>query len=324
MLSISSHQAQGALLGLLIGDAVGVPYEFSRAQDLPEQSRLEMSPPQSFPRAHQGVPEGTWSDDGAQALALLDSLLHDSDLDLNHFAANLVAWFEHGRFTPDGRVFDVGIQTGNSLRDLASGVSPEESGRGGERDNGNGSLMRAMGCLLVPFTSEQALVLRAMRQSLPTHSHARSQVACALYCVTAWHLALGSDSETALADAFKKLPAFLPEDFIAELSSIQDARPQVPRGSGYVVDSFWAAWHAFASTNNFKDCVQVAVALGGDTDTTACIAGGLAGLKYELAGLPRHWVSGLQGKNLALETLVKGWPTKKPGLLGRAKQLFGR
>ncbi|RYF27027.1 MAG: ADP-ribosylglycohydrolase family protein, partial [Comamonadaceae bacterium] len=66
---------RGAIYGLLVGDALGVPYEFTSPTELPEFSLIEMVPPAGFRRAHLGVPPGTWSDDGAQALHLLKVLL---------------------------------------------------------------------------------------------------------------------------------------------------------------------------------------------------------------------------------------------------------
>ena len=70
-----SEQIIGGIVGLLIGDAVGVPYEFHEPQSLPPIELLEMTPPAGFQRSHQGTPVGTWSDDGALALCLLASLL---------------------------------------------------------------------------------------------------------------------------------------------------------------------------------------------------------------------------------------------------------
>ena len=46
---------RGGLYGLLIGDALGVPYEFHRANEIPPYSEIEMTPPKGFLRAHRGV-----------------------------------------------------------------------------------------------------------------------------------------------------------------------------------------------------------------------------------------------------------------------------
>ena len=92
------ERVRGALLGLLVGDALGVPYEFTAPEELPPMASLEMTPPSDFRRAHRSVPPGTWSDDGAQALCLLASLLDKGHLDLDDFAARLLAWYERGAF----------------------------------------------------------------------------------------------------------------------------------------------------------------------------------------------------------------------------------
>src|SRR5687768_16172592 len=117
MLTLEDRFA-GGIWGLLVGDALGVPYEFHSPQDLPPLAELEMVPPAGFHRAHAGVPPGTWSDDGAHALCLLASLLDCGSLDLADVGQRLVNWYEHGSLAVDGRVFDVGIQTSHAIRAL--------------------------------------------------------------------------------------------------------------------------------------------------------------------------------------------------------------
>jgi ADP-ribosyl-[dinitrogen reductase] hydrolase len=124
-----NERIRGGLDGLLIGDALGVPYEFHDASDIPLFHEIEMEPPTRFNRAHKGVPIGTWSDDGAQALCLVESLVHDPKLNLDDLGRRLLAWYEKGYLTPDGRVFDVGIQTSEAMRAMQLGVEASNAGR---------------------------------------------------------------------------------------------------------------------------------------------------------------------------------------------------
>ena len=179
------ERLEGGLYGLLIGDALGVPYEFHSPADMPSPEEIEFAPPSGFRRAHPGVPPGTWSDDGAQALALLASLLECGQLDLEDFGRRLVAWYEQGYLAVDGRVFDVGNQTREALHQLKSGSPAEKAGPAEERANGNGSLMRVLPLALWHRGSDEALVADAQRQSRVTHGHVRSWVCCALYCLWA-------------------------------------------------------------------------------------------------------------------------------------------
>lgn len=90
------NRIKGGLYGLLVGDALGVPYEFHSKEKIPPYEQIEMVPPQDFDRAHKGVRPGTWSDDGAQALCLLASLLSNNTLDLDDFTSAMLDWHENG------------------------------------------------------------------------------------------------------------------------------------------------------------------------------------------------------------------------------------
>lgn len=296
---------RGGLLGLLIGDALGVPCEFHDAASIPPPAAIDMTPPPGFARAHDGVPPGTWSDDGAQALALLDALLREHALNLDTFAGNLLDWFHRGAFTPDGRVFDVGLQTQRAFHALAAGAAPAAAGPGDERDNGNGSLMRCFPVVMVAASRDDAIRL-ARKQSVVTHGHVRSQLCCALYCLTALGIVDGQSAPDAVRTAEDELLARHEgtADEI-ELKIVLDGRFDAPQGSGYVVDSFWSAIHCLLSTDSYEDCVKRAIALGNDTDTTAAIAGSLAGVVYGERALPARWVATLRGKDK-----VEGWLAK--------------
>lgn len=297
-----SKRIEGGLVGLLIGDALGVPYEFFPPQRLPPIEAIEMRPPAGFPRAHAGVPPGTWSDDGAQALVLLDSLLACDGLDLRHFADGLARWLHDGFYAVDGVVFDVGIQTGTAIRNLRDGVPPERSGPARERENGNGALMRALPLVLWHRGDDAELVQLAMRQGLPTHGHLRSQLCCAMYCLWARRVLDRAEQPWQRAEAaLRRLLAEAVDP--AELDLI--LQPRMPGGSGYVLDTLWTARAAVETTASYADCVRRAVAFGHDTDTSACVAGGIAGLEYGVDAIPARWCQALRGMELVAPLLAR-------------------
>jgi ADP-ribosyl-[dinitrogen reductase] hydrolase len=295
----------GGLWGLLVGDAVGVPYEFHQPHDLPPRAELEMTPPPAFRRAHARVAPGTWSDDGAQALALLASLLERGALDLDDFGQRLVAWHETGYLAVDNIVFDVGIQTNQAIRALMAGVTPHAAGPNHEHANGNGSLMRVLPLALWHQGSDSELVRDAHTQSLVTHGHLRAQVCCALYCL--WARRLLHQLPDAWGDAVATLRAIYgstsPE--YAELEwQIRPDDPLEGHGGGYVVDCLRSARMA-VEAGTYEDVVKAAIALGHDTDTTACVAGGIAGIRDGVNAIPERWMSQLRGKQL-VEPLLLG------------------
>jgi ADP-ribosylglycohydrolase len=98
-------------------------------------------------------------------------------------------------------------------------------------------------------------------------------------------------------------PDFLPvvDELVAHRAVMR--RP----GGGWVLDSFWSAWVTFAGATSYRQTIERAVRLGHDTDTTAAIAGGLAGLRWGTneaqGGIPAEWLKALRGKEI-VEPLV--------------------
>ncbi len=61
----------------------------------------------------------------------------------------------------------------------------------------------------------------------------------------------------------------------------------------------------FLQASDYEDGVKRAVLLGNDTDTTACVAGGLLGIRYGVQGIPDRWMSMLREREKADELLKR-------------------
>ena len=289
---------EGGFIGLLVGDALGVPYEFHRADELPPIAQLEFTPPAGFRRAHARVQPGTFSDDGAHALCLTASLLACDRLDADDLARRLANWFQHGYLAVDDDVFDVGVQTSRAITAFLDGTPALDAGPREARDNGNGSLMRVLPLALWHRGSDAELAADAALQSRVTHGHARAQVCCALYCLWARRtLDAVDDPWSSAVAALRAIYApGTPER--AELDGeLRPDEPPAGTGSGYVVDCLRSARLA-ALAGDYEAAVKAAVALGNDTDTTACVAGGIAGLRDGIDAIPRRWRDALRGREL--------------------------
>jgi hypothetical protein len=185
----------GAVWGHLVGDAMGVPYEF--------RSREEVGEVRWGERGTHGRPPGTWSDDGALMLALLDSLLPDpwaepprsGGFDTADQARRALAWADEGAYTPDGEGrFDIGAATSQAMEAIRRGVPAEEAGPDHDRSQSNGSLMRILPVALTAVEPEvklPELIERAHRASRVTHRHVTAEVVCAVYVVLARDLLRG-------------------------------------------------------------------------------------------------------------------------------------
>ena len=119
------------LLGLAMGDALGVPVEFK------PRGSFRVTGVQGYGTHNQ--PPGTWSDDTSLTLATAESL--SRGYDVSDMAQNFVRWHDAAAFTPYGKVFDIGMATAKAIRRLKNGIAPEDPGGKEARANGTGSLM---------------------------------------------------------------------------------------------------------------------------------------------------------------------------------------
>jgi len=296
---------RGGIIGLLVGDALGVPYEFHPKESIPPFDEIEFEPPDYFRRAHAGVPIGTWSDDGAQALCLLASLLSCGKFDADDFAEKLVAWFREDYMAVD-QLFDVGVQTQRAILNLRKGIAPLKAGLSEEKNNGNGSLMRVLPLALWHKGMDEELVQTAFDQSAVTHGHLRSKICCALYCLWAKNVLMELWRPLEKAEAKLKEIFSDNNEILKEIEFISEFDWKNLSGSGYVVDSLQSAVFA-CDKDSFEAIVKTAISFGNDTDTTACIAGGIAGLRFGIEGIPTRWRENLRGKAIyepLLEKLV--------------------
>jgi ADP-ribosylglycohydrolase len=165
--------------------------------------------------------------------------------------------------------------------------------------------MRVLPLALWHRGSDVELIADAQAQSRVTHGHLRSQICCALYCL--WARRILDESVDAWDDAVATLRAIYGKDSQAatELEThICPDEPPFGEGKGYVVDCLHSARWAFLA-GDFEQVVKRAVSLGDDTDTTACVAGGIAGIHNGANAIPKRWRDNLRGSDLLSPLLTK-------------------
>jgi ADP-ribosyl-[dinitrogen reductase] hydrolase len=281
----------GGLWGSLVGDALGVPVEFI------DRATVQTNPVKDlrgFGTHHQ--PPGTWSDDGALILCTTDSLVN-REFELADMGERFVRWMNDGLWTANGDVFDVGGTTSTALCHIAKGTPVDQAGGRSEESNGNGSLMRIIPAVF-RFAAEpiESFVAIIEKVSAITHAHERSRLGCAFYGLVVRQLLSGSPPKAALDSArvdFTKVYSGSGE-FSRFLRILDDNLDSLPENlivsTGYVLHTLHASLWCLLTTQNYQDCVLRAVNLGGDTDTTGCVAGGLAGVAYGVNSIPADWI----------------------------------
>lgn len=310
-----SNKVLDGIMGLAVADALGVPVEFNDRQSLEKNPVTGM---RAYGTYNQ--PAGTWSDDTSMTLCLVESL--SKGLDYKDVMDNFIKWYDGGLFTPHGDAFDIGIGTSMALSRYKEGIPPLKCGGTGERDNGNGSLMRILPILFYLqsvygtefYEIEDAFDIVHNVSSL-THGHKRCYVACGIYIMVASKLMGEADLDTAVGYGVHKAMEYYKKkkEFQSELKYFErlmdDCFKDLPedeiKSSGYVVDTLEAAIWCLLNTNDYKTCVLKAVNLGSDTDTVGAVVGGLAGLRYGYESIPKEWRDTIVKKDY-IENLCDG------------------
>jgi len=299
-----AERVRDGMLGLLVGDACGVPYEFRHPTELPPFEQIGMEPPQGYIRSYAHIPIGTWSDDGAQALCLYRSLQKCGFYHAYDFTARLIKWHDRGYMAVDNYVFDIGNQTATAIARIKKGTTIRYAGLRGERNNGNGSLMRCLPLALLHRGNDLSLVMDAHAQSQITHAHPLSQTCCALYCLWARReMNEHSNPWESAVETLRKIYHRAPP-YLRELeTTIRPEDPPHGNGTGYVLDTLHSARLA-CQGSDYPEIIRTAISLGNDTDTTACVAGGIAALRHGRSGIPPDWLRNLRGRKRLAELSI--------------------
>lgn len=264
-----------AVLGLAIGDALGVPYEFRKRGTF---QCTEMTGYGTW-----GQLPGTWSDDTSMTLATCDSIRILGKIDYTDLMERFLEWFHNADYTCRGEVFDVGGTTRKAIYKFMRGTNPLLCGGTEFSECGNGSLMRILPLAFTNCTDDQIAKVSSL-----THAHEIPINYCIQYVRIARKLISGETVKDALAmfEDVTRLPI------------------ELVRSTGYVLDTFNAAIWCLANTDNYADCVLTAVNLGEDTDTVAAVAGGLAGIVYGAENIPKEWKNRLANRKF-IDKFVK-------------------
>ncbi|MEH2073643.1 MAG: ADP-ribosylglycohydrolase family protein [Nostoc sp.] len=291
---LTGAKTLSGLMGLCVGDALGVPVEFtSRA----ERAKSPVTTMQGYGTWNQ--PPGTWSDDSSLSFCLAECLCRGYSLDA--IANSFWRWYKEAYWTPRGDVFDIGQTTHTAIMRLKQGVVPHQAGGKVENSNGNGSLMRILPMAYCHRNLTLGeLLARVHDVSAITHAHARSQMACGIYISIAVALLEGADPQTAYLQALQDIQTiYSVREFLLEkphfgrIFSGEIAKIPVEEinSGGYVIDTLESSLWCLLNSSSYSETVLKAVNLGGDADTTAAVTGGLAGIYYGVENIPQKWMN---------------------------------
>lgn len=274
-------RAVGALVGLAAGDAVGTTVEFKAPGTFTPLTDMVGGGP-------FGLERGRWTDDTSMAMCLAESILDTGDLDPADQLRRYVAWWRHGHWSSTGRCFDIGNTTSAALgrfertQQVIDAHIDQESAA-------NGSLMRLAPVPIRWHTDLAEAADHAAESSRMTHPADRPVDACRVFAAMTAALIQGQPLDQVLDPDFWQHGPLDPRVEAVARGSWRTKEPPQIKGTGYVIDALEAALWAVGGADDFRDAVLRAANLGDDADTTAAIAGQLAGAAWGWSGVPETW-----------------------------------
>jgi ADP-ribosyl-[dinitrogen reductase] hydrolase len=296
------NRFQGAILGLAVGDCMGVPLEFKSPNTFEPVS--DMIGGGSF-----GLKVGEWTDDTSTALCLAESLA-EKDFNPVDQLERYLKWYREGYMSVNGVCFDIGNTTREALHRFEKSHEPY-CGPKSERSAGNGSLMRLAPVPLFYLSDPLLAIEKSGESSKTTHGHPLAVDACRYFGGLIAGASLGYSKEELLSPRFSPVPGYWDENELeGEIDEVASGsfkvkNPPEIAGRGYVVKCLEAALWAFYRSSSFKEGCLMAVNLGNDADTTGAVYGQIAGAYYGKSGIPENWVSRLSKLDLINSTMGK-------------------
>lgn len=234
--------------------------------------------------------------------------LRGKEFNVDSIARRMMDWLYKGKYTANGKVFDVGNTTREAIWRMHKGVSPIEAGGKDEYSNGNGSLMRIhpLAFYLLDVDNFEEKKNMIYQVSSLTHANIISKVACHFLVELIIRLLKTNSIRTAYDAVCREFAEYYTEDKIQSAfanifsGKILSMPASSVKSSGYVIDTLEAVLWCIFHTTTYKDAVLTAVNLGDDTDTVGAITGGIAGIIYGLNAIPEEWISKLVNKMIVL------------------------
>jgi len=273
---------RGCLLGLAVGDALGMPVESHRRGSFEPVVDVVGGGP--FRR-----PAGHWTDDTAMAICLATSLLERDGFDARHQMERYCQWAQRDYLGDTGTCYDMGGVVAESLvnfqrtgEPFAGSLEPDSAG--------NGCIMRLAPIPLFYFFSDpEAMERFAVDSSRTTHGTQECVDACRLLARIIRRALSGHEKDEIAFDAADLFPRSERIGAIARGDYVRKSDEEI-RGSGYVVECLEAAMWCFTRATTFREALLMAVNLGDDADTTAAVCGQVAGAHFGASEIPATWL----------------------------------
>lgn len=276
------ERIRGCLLGVAVGDALGLPFEFCSRSEIVE--RYGEHPITEMIGGGWSKAEcGAVTDDTEMAMLLGQSLFERGCYDQRDVLTRYLDWAGGGSPYVGRIIKSVLLKINEGVP--ASKAAAQYHEESGGQSAGNGALMRIAPLVVFYLEDTQTLIEAVTAETLLTHHHPLAVDASVAYSLILQALLQGRDEWA--------LPGDLAAEVVsATISSTAEAEERIADEGGFVLASL-AASCASLSYSSLEEALVWLVNQGGDADTHAACAGALLGARYGIQAIPERWLDAL-------------------------------
>lgn len=276
-----ADSAKGMLVGLAVGDALGMVCEFAQPGEFEYVDGMRDGGPFDLPK-------GYWTDDTSMALCLAASLTEIGGYDSYDVMNKYVRWHNEGYLSSVGFCFDCGGQIQAELHDFET--HPDQIvpvSRQRTESAGNGAIMRLAPVILAAFRdrSEKSMIDMARISARETHYSYEAEAAAEVFA--ALLIRAMQNTKSRKTEVMNIDPLSTGQRFNEVWRRVMGADEL--HNNGYIIHSLQVAWWVFQNYDSFEEGMLAVVNLGGDADTNGAIYGQLAGVFYGHEAIPKVW-----------------------------------
>lgn len=283
--------SKNGIIGLAIGDAMGVPVEFYKREKLIKDPVTSM-----LGYASNNLPKGSWSDDTSMTLATITSIIKKKTIQTSDIIDNLLKWKNEGKFTPAGKMFGIEKDTKKALERYENKEETEKFNI--QKDNNsNGALVRMLPLVYYCYAkcmNDEDILKEVKKATLITHKNEINVMGCYMYVIFAIELL----REGSFKEAYEKIKGLsyyrFTENCVKKYdrilnNDISEYKLNKIKSTENIVDTLEATLWVIFNTESYNQAIIGAINLGNDTDTIGACVGGLAGIKYGIENINPDW-----------------------------------
>eukprot|EP01130_Rhizamoeba_saxonica_P011617 TRINITY_DN4829_c0_g1_i2.p1 TRINITY_DN4829_c0_g1~~TRINITY_DN4829_c0_g1_i2.p1 ORF type:complete len:383 (-),score=78.72 TRINITY_DN4829_c0_g1_i2:1761-2909(-) len=333
---IEFDRALGSIFGLVVGDALGAPLEFSPVQygttELHGFEDINIWNESHY--NHFRLEPGQWTDDSSMSFCLADSLILNNGLNCKHLRMMFLNWWQFGyanAFVSRSSVGlggNINISFGDFIRNRG-----DHTTAGDKQTSGNGSIMR-LAPIAIFYRNDNDALYMAEQQSLSTHQGIEAAECARLLAFLIIKGLKGDGTKEFLEDlsdftsnvySIQCLVNSLSED-ICEHNQGLDIRDRnwnwkssdyrfapirTKQNPGYIgsyaMDNISMALHCVWTTSSFEEAVLKSANMRGDADSVAAVVGQICGAIYGVSSIPTRWLNQVRKWDLNDDILLRGY-----------------